>query len=226
MKEDGSVPLFYRKVKSLCTKKGVSLAEMARELKLGNSAPTYWKKDGRIPGGDTVQRIADYLGTKSDYLLSDKEDGSYQPSEPADVIGLSEDKNIYGYLPSAMRGSTKTIIFIETQKYADVEFLKNWVESNSPENISEDELKLKISNVIAVLEAIKDNYEKSIAEYSQDNEALKKVCTDYEKRLREKDTEIYKQNESYRLLLRAIEKISISNTEASKGLNIPDNNTK
>lgn len=60
---------FYERISELCKEKGVSMAAVAREVGLSNSATTYWKR-GSIPKGDTLQKLADYFGVSVDYLLS------------------------------------------------------------------------------------------------------------------------------------------------------------
>ena len=48
---------------------------MALSPKTGgsNSITTKWKKTGATPKGDTLQRIADYFGVTTDYLLTGEE---------------------------------------------------------------------------------------------------------------------------------------------------------
>ncbi|MDR2577827.1 MAG: hypothetical protein LBC70_03315 [Chitinispirillales bacterium] len=67
-KNDGISP-FYIRLESECKKKGVSIAEMAAACGLGTSTAYKWKGD-TVPYGKTLQTIASYLGTTSDYLLN------------------------------------------------------------------------------------------------------------------------------------------------------------
>lgn len=60
--------IFYDRVSELCKDHGVSMAAVAREIGLSNSATTYWKR-GSVPKGDTLQKLADYFGVSTDYLL-------------------------------------------------------------------------------------------------------------------------------------------------------------
>lgn len=60
---------FYNKVKNSCEqKKGIKLSEMTRILELSSGMPTKWK-NGLIPNGDTLIKIADFLDESIDYLL-------------------------------------------------------------------------------------------------------------------------------------------------------------
>ena len=60
--------MFFERVTELCQKKGISLSAAAKEIGLSNSAITYWKR-GAVPKASTVQKLADYFGVTTDYLL-------------------------------------------------------------------------------------------------------------------------------------------------------------
>lgn len=60
---------FYETIKEICNrKKNVTLTEMVKALELSTSMPTNWKR-GIIPNGETLIKLADYLGVSIDYLL-------------------------------------------------------------------------------------------------------------------------------------------------------------
>lgn len=61
--------MFFDLYKDLCDKKGVSAKKAAIEMGLSNSLPTAWKKRGLTPQGETLNKIADYFGVTTDYLL-------------------------------------------------------------------------------------------------------------------------------------------------------------
>lgn len=52
---------FYDNLKRLCKERGTSPSAIAKQIGLGNSAATYWKR-GAIPKHDTILSIADALG--------------------------------------------------------------------------------------------------------------------------------------------------------------------
>lgn len=59
---------FYNNLEELCKKKKITLAALARELGLSNSATTYWKR-GSIPKYETLKKIADYFEVEVEKLL-------------------------------------------------------------------------------------------------------------------------------------------------------------
>lgn len=60
---------FYETIKEICNrKKNITLTEMVKALELSTSMPTNWKR-GIIPNGETLIKLADYLGVSIDYLL-------------------------------------------------------------------------------------------------------------------------------------------------------------
>ena len=61
--------MFFDIFYDLCKKKGVSCKKAAEDIGLSNSITTKWKKTGATPGGDTLNRIANYFGVSTDYLL-------------------------------------------------------------------------------------------------------------------------------------------------------------
>ena len=65
--------MFFDIFKLLCEKKGVSPKRATEDIGLSNSITTKWKKTGATPKADTLQRIADYFGVTTDYLLTGEE---------------------------------------------------------------------------------------------------------------------------------------------------------
>lgn len=61
---------FYDVFSQLCEIKGVSCTRAADEIGLSNSITTKWKKTGATPGGETLEKVAEYFGVTTDYLLS------------------------------------------------------------------------------------------------------------------------------------------------------------
>ena len=60
--------VFYDNVKRLCFQNGIAITTLARDLGLSPNAPARWKS-GSIPKADTLERLADYFGVSTDYLL-------------------------------------------------------------------------------------------------------------------------------------------------------------
>lgn len=59
---------YYRMYKLLCQKAGKSASAVAGELGLSNSTVTTWKQ-GTLPRGSTLKKVADYFGVSADYLM-------------------------------------------------------------------------------------------------------------------------------------------------------------
>ena len=60
---------FLETVLSLLSKKGVSKNKMLTDLKLGKNSFVNWENRGTIPGGNTLNKIAEYFEVSTDYLL-------------------------------------------------------------------------------------------------------------------------------------------------------------
>ncbi len=61
--------MFFDTFSALCDKRGVSCKKAVTDIGLSNSLATKWKKTGATPQGETLNRIADYFGVSTDFLL-------------------------------------------------------------------------------------------------------------------------------------------------------------
>lgn len=61
--------MFFDVYESLCQRKGKKPSVVAAELGINKSNVSNWKNNGYTPRGDALQRIADYFGVSTDYLL-------------------------------------------------------------------------------------------------------------------------------------------------------------
>ena len=86
--------MFYDNVVKLCEQNGIKITKFAKTLGLSSSAPTYWKS-GSVPKSDTLQRIADYFGVTTDYLL-------YGDERPNNSVG-------YALNSPVVQGSSGTV---------------------------------------------------------------------------------------------------------------------
>lgn len=57
------------RIKSLATVQGVPLEKLYADCKVSSSAISQWKNGTTKPSFESIKRIADYLGTTSEYLL-------------------------------------------------------------------------------------------------------------------------------------------------------------
>ncbi len=64
--------MFWEIFSKLCAEKGKSASAVAKELDLSNSTTTKWK-NGSVPNGEKLCRIADYFNVSTDYLLERSE---------------------------------------------------------------------------------------------------------------------------------------------------------
>lgn len=57
----------YQTIKDLCRDKEISVYRLEKDLGLSTGSVSKWDKS--IPRGDTLIRVAEYLGVPVDYLL-------------------------------------------------------------------------------------------------------------------------------------------------------------
>lgn len=67
-----TIPVFYKNLRDLCEERGLTVNELARLLGLSTGSPTAWK-NGTVPREATLNKIADYFGVSTDYLLGKEE---------------------------------------------------------------------------------------------------------------------------------------------------------
>lgn len=60
--------MFWDNFYSACIKKGTKPNPLAKELQIASGSMTAWK-GGKLPNGETLLKIADYLDVSVDYLL-------------------------------------------------------------------------------------------------------------------------------------------------------------
>jgi len=60
--------MFWEVFYKLCNAVGMSPNAVCKLLGFSNATATHWK-NGKIPSGDTLSKIADYFNCSVDYLL-------------------------------------------------------------------------------------------------------------------------------------------------------------
>jgi|GEM_PF-779469 len=80
--------MFYERKQQLCRERNTSVSSMLKELGLSTGSTGNWKR-GQLPKGDVLQKIAVYLDTSIDFIVS----GEYR-------TGLTEEEQ---YLVSLYR---------------------------------------------------------------------------------------------------------------------------
>lgn len=59
---------FFEILQTLCHSKGITPTEMAKKIGISTAMPTNWK-NGQIPNGETLAKLADFLDVSVDYML-------------------------------------------------------------------------------------------------------------------------------------------------------------
>lgn len=62
--------MFFDRLKALCDERGVSAYKACTDVGLNRAAVAKWK-NGSIPNGQTLAKLADYFGVTVDYLLGE-----------------------------------------------------------------------------------------------------------------------------------------------------------
>jgi transcriptional regulator with XRE-family HTH domain len=65
--------MFYDRFSRLCREKETTPTAVCLALGYSNSLSTYWKKSGRTPKREALEKIAAHLGVSVDYLLDREE---------------------------------------------------------------------------------------------------------------------------------------------------------
>lgn len=65
--------MFWDNFYQACLRKGTKPNPLAKELQIASGSMTAWK-GGKLPNGETLLKIADYLGVSVDYLLGRTEE--------------------------------------------------------------------------------------------------------------------------------------------------------
>lgn len=67
--------IFFDKFSFLCKKKGVSFSKAVESIGLNRTVVVKWK-NGSIPSGSTLTKLATYFDVPVDYLLDKKDDST------------------------------------------------------------------------------------------------------------------------------------------------------
>lgn len=81
---------FVERIEKLLNDARIPKNKMLEDLSLSVNSFSNWRNRGTIPGGDTLQKIADYFGVTVDYLLG-KTDIKEKAPDQGDQV---QDKNV------------------------------------------------------------------------------------------------------------------------------------
>ncbi len=65
--------MFYDTLLALCKQNNVKITNVIKELNMSSGNMTRWK-NGVIPHGDNLKRLAEYFGVSTDYLLGNEKE--------------------------------------------------------------------------------------------------------------------------------------------------------
>ena len=99
--------MFYDLFCQLCEKKGVSVTRATVEMGLSRTIGSKWKRTDATPNGETLNRIAEYFGVTTDYLLTGEE------SKKAAIDTVDDD--LREYLDELRNRPEKRLLFSVTK---------------------------------------------------------------------------------------------------------------
>lgn len=76
--------MFYDILCNLCVSKGTTVTAVLKALGISTSKGTAWK-NGSVPNGDVLSKIAAYFKVSTDYLLGNDTSGSKDPATDEEI---------------------------------------------------------------------------------------------------------------------------------------------
>ena len=64
--------MFIEKLKSLMKERKVTNKQLCSDISIGINQIKYWEKNGNIPSGDVLKKIAEYFGVSVSELIEEK----------------------------------------------------------------------------------------------------------------------------------------------------------
>lgn len=104
--------MFWNMFYKLCTENNTKPLSVVKELKIASGIITKWK-NGSIPNGETLIKLADYFGISIDYLLGRSETISTVPNSEYIELYSKLDEND----KAEIRGEIKQML--KADKYRD-----------------------------------------------------------------------------------------------------------
>lgn len=77
------------RIKTLCTSKKITIAELERQLDLANSSIRKW--DTQSPSSERLRKVADYFDVTTDYLLGRTDTPQFTKKDERDIQNILED---------------------------------------------------------------------------------------------------------------------------------------
>lgn len=76
--------MFYENFKSLCDNNGTTVTAVLKKLNISTSKGTAWK-NGSVPNGEVLSRLASYFNVSTDYLLGKDTKDVRNPATEDDI---------------------------------------------------------------------------------------------------------------------------------------------
>ena len=111
--------MFIKKMLKLMEEKGIKRNKISKDLNFGINQIKYWETHGNIPSGETVRKIAVYLGTTPEYLLGDNEvpEHGFTDEVNTDSPVFSQDEYIDDLAGNPKFSSDKKIFMLPTAAF-------------------------------------------------------------------------------------------------------------
>ena len=106
--------MFFDRLNKLCDEKGISTYKACTDIGLNRAAVAKWK-NGSIPNGNTVAKLADYFGVSTDYLLGNVNDPFFQ----LDNERILADINSYETKKAPTNGERDILDDVDVAFYGD-----------------------------------------------------------------------------------------------------------
>ncbi|EGO8565465.1 TPA: helix-turn-helix transcriptional regulator [Enterococcus faecalis] len=81
--------MLFDRVKELCKKKGISISELESNVGFGKNTIYKWKNQS--PKAETLQKVADYFGVTTDYLLGRTDTPQFTRKDERDIQHMLDD---------------------------------------------------------------------------------------------------------------------------------------
>ena len=100
--------MFYDNFLKLCQQRGISVYKATKDMGIGQATATRWKQGTATPKADTLQKIADYFGVTTDYLLTGE-------TKKSPASALTEDEELNELLEELKNNPGKRLLFSKTK---------------------------------------------------------------------------------------------------------------
>ena len=111
------------RIKELCKRREISLSRLERECGFSNSYLTNLRA-GKMPA-DRLQKVADYFGVSTKFLLTGEEDEEYYSPEAKEIMqDIHDREDLRALFHVAKKSSPEYVAFVR-------EFLEKMVEKES-----------------------------------------------------------------------------------------------